>query len=187
MVQTPIWMFFSKEGGKAECRLCQRRLRLHNTSVLVRHLRAVHPDSYEVYRREFFATRRAVGYSSRSGILPVQNNPNVKKVIVLKPSSDPGADVVTSQDLGVLAGKNIRILSVVSKRASLELKPDEVVNDDGEVGYHVVIPEAADDEEVGYRVIPVPSNEADADGETIEISTEIEENQEFLLSGSAPS
>lgn len=104
---TPVWRFFKNDKTHAVCLICDRTLKLHTTSVLVRHLRCVHHAEYQEYREEYANQRQKIS---------VKRSVNVKRMLVMKNADDPDADCITENDLAVLQQGNIRILNVYKKQ-----------------------------------------------------------------------
>lgn len=157
MVQTPIWDFFKKtttETGdvRAVCVVCDKSLRFHNTSVMVRHLRYLHPKNYEDYRSEYIQGRMGVGYDIRGGILGLPltapkrtrskkydrrqseqkkgYKEEVKKLIVLKAKTEKEeSSVITEKDLEQLGQRNIRILNISNKGTIPDVMGDQIIQD----------------------------------------------------------
>lgn len=157
MVQTPIWEFFKKtttETGdvRAVCVVCDKSLRFHNTSVMVRHLRYLHPKPYERYRNEYIQGRKGVGYDIRGGILGLpltapkrarskkpdrrrseqkkEYREEVKKLIVLKAKTEKEEScVITEKDLEQLGQRNIKILNISNKGTIPDVMGDQIIQD----------------------------------------------------------
>lgn len=155
MVQTPIWDFFKKtttETGdvRAICVVCDKSLRFHNTSVMVRHLRFLHPKAYESYRNEYIQGRKGVGYDIRGGILGLpltapkrtrlkrekselkKSGPKeeIKKLIVLKAKTEKEEScVITEKDLEQLGQGNIKILNISNKGTIPDVMGDQIIED----------------------------------------------------------
>ncbi|KAK6627186.1 hypothetical protein RUM44_009663 [Polyplax serrata] len=155
MVQTPIWDFFKKMTTKtgdvrAVCVVCQKSLRFHNTSVMVRHLRFLHPKAYENYRNEYIQGRMGVGYHIRGGILGLPLTAprrtrlkkerseerksgfkeEVKKLIVLKAKTKKEEScVITEKDLQQLGQGNIKILNISNKGTIPDVMGEQIIED----------------------------------------------------------
>lgn len=150
MVQTPIWDFFKKMTTKtgdvrAVCVVCHKSLRFHNTSVMVRHLRFLHPKAYENYRNEYIQGRMGVGYHIRGGILGLPltaprrtrlkkgksgYKEEVKKLIVLKAKTKKEEScVITEKDLEQLGQGNIKILNISNKGTIPDAMGEQIIED----------------------------------------------------------
>ena len=155
MVQTPIWSFFKKTTTKtgdvrAVCVVCHKSLRFHNTSVMVRHLRFLHPKAYENYRNEYIQGRMGVGYHIRGGILglpltsprkarlkkdrgeerKMSAKDEVKKLIVLKAKTKKEEScVITEKDLEQLGQGNIKILNISNKGTIPDVMGEQIIED----------------------------------------------------------
>lgn len=157
MVQTPIWDFFKKtttEAGdvRAVCNVCDKSLRFHNTSVMVRHLRYLHPKSYESYRSDYIQGRMGVGYDIRGGILGLPltapkrtrlrksnrksgetkkgQKEEVKRLILLKAKTEKEEScTITEKDLEQLGQRNIKILNISNKGTIPDIMGDQIIED----------------------------------------------------------
>lgn len=195
MVQTPIWDFFKKtttETGdvRAVCMVCEKSLRFHNTSVMVRHLRYLHPNAYENYRNEYIQGRIGVGYDIRAGILGLPLAPpkksrtkksdkkttdakkvgfkteQVKKLILLKAKTEKEEScVITEKDLEQLGQRNIKILNISNKGTISDIMGDQII----------------EDIKKGKSSMNMPKFEGQEEPESVDLSSG--EQQQFPLKG----